>query len=433
MAFTNTTQVSQYNGNGVTTAFSTGFYFLTNADVVVTLTDSSGVDHSKALLTDFTLTGALNSTGGTVTMFVAPATGEILTIARVVPMTQETDYVSGDAFPEETHERALDKAMMAASQVKAEAERAFRVRRSDGQLAVMELINNGIVGTSSSGVPTILTGAQVQALLNLPGTVIDQPTKTFLDAAARGAATPDFLGQIGAQLDTSTIYLGSSITAGGWDVYDFTVAADSVATVNIQASAVTTAKIADTNVTAAKLATDAVETAKIKDANVTTAKLADSSVTAAKIAAGAVVQFAKDEDASALWTTATFAFGGAVPLVSEGLEVLSVPITLSGATNTVLAKVSANVGSSGANNVALALFRGSTCIQSGYVTPSNADFAHMLSFEILDTPGAGTHTYSVRLGGSAGSSYINRNYSGAGARLLGGSSKAVLHLMEIKA
>jgi hypothetical protein len=48
-------------------------------------------------------------------------------------------------------------------------------------------------------------------------------------------------------------------------------------------NSVTTAKIVDLNVTAAKLAANAVTTAKIADLNVTTGKLADSAVTTAKI------------------------------------------------------------------------------------------------------------------------------------------------------
>lgn len=41
-------------------------------------------------------------------------------------------------------------------------------------------------------------------------------TETFADAAARGAAVPDFIGQFGAQLDTDVPYLAFAAPAGSW-------------------------------------------------------------------------------------------------------------------------------------------------------------------------------------------------------------------------
>jgi hypothetical protein len=52
---------------------------------------------------------------------------------------------------------------------------------------------------------------------------------------------------------------------------------------SIADDSITTAKIVDLNVTTAKLANNAVTTAKITDANVTTAKIADANITAAKL------------------------------------------------------------------------------------------------------------------------------------------------------
>lgn len=56
-----------------------------------------------------------------------------------------------------------------------------------------------------------------------------------------------------------------------------------VTTAKLAANAVTTAKITDLNVTTGKLADNAVTTIKITDANVTTAKIADANITAAKL------------------------------------------------------------------------------------------------------------------------------------------------------
>lgn len=99
----------QYAGNGSTTAFSTSFVFTNNADVTVILTTSAGNEVTQTLTTNYTLTGAGTGSAGTVTMVVAPASGETLTIFRDPPITQEVDYISNDTFPAETHEGALDK------------------------------------------------------------------------------------------------------------------------------------------------------------------------------------------------------------------------------------------------------------------------------------------------------------------------------------
>lgn len=41
-------------------------------------------------------------------------------------------------------------------------------------------------------------------------------TRTFANTAARNAATPDFAGQIGIQLDTGTFWRGATLAAGSW-------------------------------------------------------------------------------------------------------------------------------------------------------------------------------------------------------------------------
>jgi len=110
MTTSTTTNRVSYAGNGVTTAFNFGYLFLDDADLVVLLiTDSNGSSITQVITTNYTLTGAGNDSGGTVTMGTAPASGETLVIYRNPAITQETDYIIGDAFPAETHETALDR------------------------------------------------------------------------------------------------------------------------------------------------------------------------------------------------------------------------------------------------------------------------------------------------------------------------------------
>lgn len=109
MTISTTQNRISYNGNGVTTAFSFPYRFFQDADLVVILVASDGTETTKVLNTDYTVTGEDTDSSGQVTMVVAPATGQRLVIYRSVTATQETDYITGDQFPAETHERALDK------------------------------------------------------------------------------------------------------------------------------------------------------------------------------------------------------------------------------------------------------------------------------------------------------------------------------------
>ena len=112
MTISTTASRISYNGNGVTTEFSFPYRFLANGDIVVVSVSSTGVETVKTLTTDYTLTGAGDDAGGSVTMLVAPASGTRLIIYRDTEVVQETDYTSGDAFPAESHERALDRLTM---------------------------------------------------------------------------------------------------------------------------------------------------------------------------------------------------------------------------------------------------------------------------------------------------------------------------------
>ena len=106
-----------YNGNGVTTIFSFPYRFLSNGDIVVVEVSDDGIETIKTLTTDYTLTGAGDDAGGNVTMLTAPASLTRLIIYRSTLITQETDYISGDPFPSETHERALDRLTMIAQEL----------------------------------------------------------------------------------------------------------------------------------------------------------------------------------------------------------------------------------------------------------------------------------------------------------------------------
>lgn len=112
-----------YTGNASTTAFAVPFKFLANSDLVVVLrVTATAVDTVKSISTHYTVTGAGLPSGGTVTFSTPPAATDTVIIYNNTPLTQTVDYVSGDAFPAETHEQALDKLTLQQQRTRALAE-----------------------------------------------------------------------------------------------------------------------------------------------------------------------------------------------------------------------------------------------------------------------------------------------------------------------
>lgn len=104
----------QYILTSATQALAVPFYFIDNSHVRVVRT-RSGVD---VPIIGFTLTGAGNEDGGTLTLTGdGTAIGDRITIKRAVPLSQLVNYAPNDRFPASTHERALDKLTMLVQQM----------------------------------------------------------------------------------------------------------------------------------------------------------------------------------------------------------------------------------------------------------------------------------------------------------------------------
>lgn len=104
------TSRSSYVGNGVTTAFSTGFYFLAASEVVVRLTPSGGVEVVQVLGVHYTVTmPASVGANGSITMLTAPPASSALIVERTVPYVQDTSFRTQGSFSPAVHEDAMDE------------------------------------------------------------------------------------------------------------------------------------------------------------------------------------------------------------------------------------------------------------------------------------------------------------------------------------
>ena len=137
MTVSTTTSSVSYSANGIQTTFAYTFKIFEDGDLLVILrNDTTGVETTQTLTTDYTVTGAGSELGGNVVFLSAPATGNTVFIRRVLPLTQTTDYVENDPFPAESHEAALDKLTMLIQQNVLDEERAILFAQSDIGLGI---------------------------------------------------------------------------------------------------------------------------------------------------------------------------------------------------------------------------------------------------------------------------------------------------------
>lgn len=168
-----------YVGDGVTSAFAVPFPFLADGDLYAYSESVAGDITPLTLSTHYTLVGAGDPAGGTLTMLTAPASGVKLTILRDPAITQQVDYAENDAFPAETHETALDRLTMIAQRSSDLIQRAIRLSDGDsttgGSLLLpsralrknllLSFDSNGDLSVSANVGTTVLSQSIIAALL----------------------------------------------------------------------------------------------------------------------------------------------------------------------------------------------------------------------------------------------------------------------------
>jgi hypothetical protein len=107
MTIPNTTYQNSYTSSGGLT-YAYTFKLLDAADIQVVVVDANGVEATKALNVDYTVTGVGNPSGGNVVFAVAPTAGYGVYLTRMPAATQETAFPEGDRFPAATVENSLD-------------------------------------------------------------------------------------------------------------------------------------------------------------------------------------------------------------------------------------------------------------------------------------------------------------------------------------
>ncbi len=134
MSISSSTNRNDYAGNGATDTYNYTFRIFDEADLEVTVRDTSDAETTLALSTDYTVTGVGSSGGGTIVLVNSAQSwldgdGDLkssyaLTIRRVLDLVQETDIRNQGAFYPEIHEDQFDKLVMIAQQQQDELSRS---------------------------------------------------------------------------------------------------------------------------------------------------------------------------------------------------------------------------------------------------------------------------------------------------------------------
>lgn len=140
MTVTSTTSRMDYSGAGSVGPYSYTFRIYAATDLTVTKEDALGVESALSYPADFSVTGVSDRSGGTVTLAVALAVGEHLTIRRIRPLTQLLNLRNqGATFPANV-EDGLDQAMMIAQQFDDDLGRSLKVPETEAGTAISTTI-----------------------------------------------------------------------------------------------------------------------------------------------------------------------------------------------------------------------------------------------------------------------------------------------------
>ncbi|MCY6380965.1 hypothetical protein [Hoeflea prorocentri] len=134
MTISTTTNRVRAAGDGSTTVFAFPYFFEKETHLSVTITDAGGSESQQTLSVHYTVSGAGNAGGGTVTFVTAPSAVQTVTIIRDEPLTQETDADDVGTFREQAFEDQFDRHARQAQRLQEQVDRAVKMKASSAHV-----------------------------------------------------------------------------------------------------------------------------------------------------------------------------------------------------------------------------------------------------------------------------------------------------------
>ena len=231
MTIQSSTSKIAYAGAGTTGPFTIPWLFYSATDITVyTTVVSTGVITTLVLNVDYTLAGAGTPSGGTCTTTASVASGTTITLSLTPPLTQLSDYVSGETFPSATLEQDLDREVQIAQYLQRQIDLSIKAPNSEvsptmtlpavAARASKYLVFDGsgnITTSAGSGTDTALRtdlAAGASALVKSTGIKYDQtpaeaaagvtPVNYYVDTTDYGDINRYFTGTLAANADVTT-------------------------------------------------------------------------------------------------------------------------------------------------------------------------------------------------------------------------------------
>lgn len=196
MSLSSATNRNDYTGNGAADTYSYTFRIFDENDLTVTVRDTSDVETTLVISTDYTVTGVGTAGGGTIVLVNSSQSwldvdgdlksGYALTIRRVLDIVQETDIRNQGAFYPEIHEDQFDKNVMIAQQQQDEIDRSSKMPETVSAAVFDPTLPASL--PSNPGATFIVNPAGDGFIL---GPTADQITQSTADAAAAAASATD--------------------------------------------------------------------------------------------------------------------------------------------------------------------------------------------------------------------------------------------------
>ena len=178
-----------YTGSGTTGPFTTP-YFLADADIkAIKVLIADGTETELTLTTDYTLTGAGEDAGGSLTLVSALTSSYKLVIINDAVDSQTAEYPRNDAFPSQTHQAVVDRRTMVSQRLSDRLARALRLKDSDVTGIDMELPAS--TAADRAGTVIGIDGAGTAIRLYDPSSAVTEASNVNVTQSGIGATATD--------------------------------------------------------------------------------------------------------------------------------------------------------------------------------------------------------------------------------------------------
>ena len=291
MTVSSTTVKNSYSGNGSTTQFAYGYKIFADTDLIVIIRSAAGTETVKTLTTHYTVAGAGDASGGSITFTTGntPASGETVVIIREVPQTQAIDYIANDPFPAESHEEGLDRATMTTQQVQEELNRSIKLSRTNTMTSTEFTVGatdraNKILAFDSSGEISV-----TQELGTYKGTDATVTTEAYNVRDIIKSTTTAQLNNV--YICIADAVVGDSLT----DTDHFELLVDAVSAATSASAAASSASTASTKASEAAASASTAST-KASEASTSASTASTKATEAASSATSAATSFDNFDD-----------------------------------------------------------------------------------------------------------------------------------------